>query len=178
VYVPTERKERIVGELEDLVARSTVTISANYRGMTVAEMTALRRRMRDTGVELRVIKNTLLRRAAERGGKPDLFRIVDGPTALIFGFGEPRDPAATITEYIRTSRSAMTLTGAFYEGQVLPPAGVGDLATLPSRGQLLAQLMGDLQSPLSTLAGLISGTLREFAGLIEARSNQMEESPA
>jgi large subunit ribosomal protein L10 len=176
--MPTERKEQIVGELEDLVARSTVAISANYRGMSVADMTALRRRMRDTGVELRVVKNTLLRRAAERGGKPELFRIVDGPTALIFGFGEPRDPAAAITDYLRTSRSPMTLTGAFYEGEVLPPTGVADLATLPSRSQLLAQFMGDLQSPLSMLAGLISGTLREFAGLIEARTNQMEESPA
>ncbi len=174
----TERKERLVSELEELVARSTVAISANYRGMTVAEMTALRRRMRDAGVELHVVKNTLLRRAAERGGKPDLFRIVDGPTALIFGFGEPREPAAAITEFIRTARSAMTLTGAYYDGEVLPAAGVADLATLPSRGQLLSQLMGDLQSPLAILAGLISGTLREFAGLIEARSNQMEENPA
>jgi large subunit ribosomal protein L10 len=176
--VPTERKEQLVGELEDLVARSTVAISANYRGMSVADMTALRRRMREAGVELRVVKNTLLRMAAERGGKPELFRIVEGPTALIFGFGEAREPAAAITEYLRTSRAPITLTGAFYDGEVLPPAGVNDLATLPSRGQLLAQFMGDLQSPLAMLAGLISGTLREFAGLIEARSNQMEEAPA
>jgi large subunit ribosomal protein L10 len=176
--VPTARKEQTVGELEDLVARSTVAISANYRGMSVAEMTALRRRMRETGVELRVVKNTLLRLAAERGGKPNLFQIVEGPTALIFGFGEPRDPAAAITEYLRTSRTPMTLTGAFFEGQALPASGVGDLASLPSRDQLLSQFMGDLQSPLSMLAGLIQGTLREFAGLIEARSTQMEEAPA
>ena len=80
--MPTERKATLVSELEDLVSRSTVAISANYRGMTVADMTALRRRMRETGVELRVVKNTLLRMAAERGGKPELSQIVDGPTAL------------------------------------------------------------------------------------------------
>jgi large subunit ribosomal protein L10 len=176
--VPTARKEALVGELEDLVSRSTIAISANYRGMTVSDMTALRRRMRETGVELRVVKNTLLRMAAERGGKPDLFQIVDGPTALIFGFGEPRQPAAAVSEFIRTARSPLTLTGAYFDGQVLPATGVTELATLPSKEQLLSQLMGDLQSPLATLGGLLAGTLREFASLIEARSGQMEESAA
>jgi large subunit ribosomal protein L10 len=176
--VPTARKEELVSELEELVSRSTVAISANYRGMTVADMTALRRRMRETGVELRVVKNTLLRMAAERGGKPELFQIVDGPTALIFGFGEPKQPAAAINEFIRTSRTPLAVTGVFFEGQAMPGAAVTDLANLPTKEQLISQLMGDLQSPLATLAGLLSGTLREFAGLIEARSGQMEESAA
>jgi large subunit ribosomal protein L10 len=176
--MPTARKEALVGELEDLISRSSLAISTNYRGMTVAEMTQLRRRMRDTGVELRVVKNTLLRMAAERGGKPDLFKIVDGPTALIFGFGEPRAPAAAITEFVRTSRTSLTVTGGSFEGQAMPAASVGDLANLPTRDQLLAQFMGGLQSPLSTLAGLLAGTLREFAGLIEARTGQMEEAAA
>jgi large subunit ribosomal protein L10 len=174
--VPTERKERLVAELEDLISRSTIAISANYRGMSVSDMTNLRRRMRETGVEFRVVKNTLLKMAAERGGKPALFQIVDGPTALVFGFDEPRAPASAIAEFVRTSRTSLTLTGAYFEGQPLPASGVADLASLPSRGQLLSQLMGDLQSPLATLAGLLSGTLREFASLIDARSNQMEES--
>jgi large subunit ribosomal protein L10 len=176
--VPTARKEKLVGELEDLISRSTLTISANYRGMTVADMTALRRRMRETGVELRVVKNTLLKMAAERGGKPELFNIVDGPTALIFGFDEPRAPAAAVTEFVRTSRTPLTLTGVYFEGQAMPAASVGELASLPSREQLLSQLMGDIQSPLAILAGLLSATLRDFAGLIEARSGQMDESAA
>ena len=174
--MPTARKEELVAELEGLIVRSTLAISANYRGMRVGEMTALRRRMRETGVELRVVKNTLLRMAAERGGKPELFKIVDGPTALIFGFGEPREPAAALTDFVRSSRTTLTLTGAFFEGQAMPAPGIADLASLPSKGQLLSQLMGDLQSPLSTLASLLAGTLREFAGLVEARSLQMEES--
>jgi large subunit ribosomal protein L10 len=176
--VPTARKEELVGELQDLVSRSTIAISANYRGMTVADMTALRRRMRETGVELRVVKNTLLRMAAERGGKPELFQIIDGPTALIFGFDEPRKPAAAVNDFIRTARSPLTLTGVFFDGQAMPATGVAELANLPTKDQLLSQLMGDLQSPLSTLAGLLQGTLREFAGLIEARSGQMEEPAA
>jgi len=176
--VPTARKEQLVGELEELISRSTLTISANYRGMTVTDMTALRRRMRETGVELRVVKNTLLKMAAERGGKPDLFNIIDGPTALIFGFDEPRAPAAAITEFVRTSRTPLALTGVFFDGQAMPAATVGVLATLPTREQLLSQLMGDIQSPLAMLAGLLQGTLREFVSLIEARTGQMEETAA
>ena len=176
--MPTERKQQILAELEDVIARSTVTISANYRGMSVAEMTGLRRRMREAGVELRVVKNTLLRMAAERGGKRDLIQIVEGPTALAFGFAEPNEPASALTEYIRTARTALTLNGVYFDGQALPASGVAELANLPSRPQLLAQFMGGMQSPVAMLAGLLSGTLREFAGLIEARSGQLESEPA
>lgn len=176
--MPTARKEQMLSELEALITRSTITISTNYRGMRVADMTALRRRMRETGVELRVVKNTLLRIAAERGGKPELQRIVDGPTALIFGFSEPNEPAGAITDYLRTARTSLVVAGAYFDGQVLPAAGVAELASLPSRPQLLSQFMGGVQSPVVVLAGLLSGTLREFAGLIEARGDQLEASPA
>src|SRR5947209_6633201 len=112
--MPTERKATLISELEELVSRSTVTISASYRGMTVAEMTTLRRRMRDAGVELRVVKNTLFRMAAERAGKPELSRIVEGPTALVFGFAGPNEPATAIGEYMRTGRTPLTLSGAYF----------------------------------------------------------------
>jgi large subunit ribosomal protein L10 len=172
--MPTARKEAIVAELEDVASRSTVTISANYAGLSVAEMTVLRRQMHDAGIEVKVIKNTLFRMAAERSGTPALAQIVQGPTALFFGFDEPSAPARALNEYVRTARNSLTLTGIFLDGQAFPAAEVSALANLPSRGQLLAQFMGGLQSPVAMLAGLISGTLREFSGLIEARSKQLE----
>jgi large subunit ribosomal protein L10 len=176
--MPTARKVQVTEKLEELIGRSTVAISANYRGMTVAEMTALRRRMREAGVEMHVVKNSLLRRAAEQGGKPEIAQIVEGPTALVFGFAEPNAPAGALTEYVRTARTALTLNGAYFDGQVLPASGVAELASLPSRPQLISQFMGGMQSPIAMLAGLLSGTLREFAGLIEARSSQMESGTA
>jgi hypothetical protein len=69
------------------------------------------------------------------------------------------------------------LTGAYFEGQALPATSVGELATLPSREQLLAQFMGDIQSPMAMLAGLLNATLREFASLIEARAGQVDAGP-
>jgi len=172
--MPTARKEQILSELEDLINRSTITISTNYRGMSVTEMMNLRRRMREAGVEVHVVKNTLLRMAAERRGRPELGQIVDGPTALIFGFSEPNQPAGAITEYVRSSRTSLTVGGAYFDGQVLPAAEVAELATLPSRPQLMSQFMGAMQSPLAVFSGLLEATLREFASLLEARSGQLE----
>ena len=176
--MPTPRKEATVAELQEIVSRSTITISANYPGLKVSDMTTLRRRMREVGVEVKVVKNTLLRRAAQQAGKPNLVEIVRGPTALMFGFSDPNEPARVITEYVRTARTSLALVGAYLDGQTLPAAGIAELASLPSRPQLLSQFMGGLQSPLATLAGLISGTLREFAGLVDARATQLEAEPA
>jgi len=172
--MPTARKERILSELEELISRSTITISTNYRGMSVTDMMTLRRRMREAGVEVHVVKNTLLRMAAERRGRPDLAQIAEGPTALIFGFSEPNQPASAITEYVRSARTSLTVGGAYFDGQVLPAGGVAELASLPSRPQLISQFMGAMQSPLAVFSGLLDATLREFAGLIEARSGQLE----
>jgi large subunit ribosomal protein L10 len=172
--MPTAKKEADVAELQDMVGRSIVAISTMYRGMSVSEMTALRRRMREAGVDIRVVKNTLLRIAAERAGKPDLINIVDGPTAIVFGYDDIAQPAKAVTEYVRTSRSALTITGAYLDGRLMKPAEVSDLATLPSRETLIAQFVGGMQSPIATFSSLITSVVREFAGLIDARAQQLE----
>ena len=172
--MPTAKKEADVAELQDMVSRATLAISTSYRGLSVAEMNAMRRRLRETGVDVRVVKNTLLRIAAERAGKPDLINIVDGPTAIIFSYEDIAGPARAISEYIRTARNTLTITGAYLDGQVMPATEVTDLANLPSREDLIAGFMGGLQSPIATFAGLLTAVVREFAGLIEARAGQLE----
>lgn len=172
--MPTAKKEADVAELAQMVDRSVVAISTSYRGLNVAEMTALRRRMREAGVEIRVVKNTLMKLAAERGGKPDLVKIIDGPTAMIFSYDDIGAPAKAVTEYMRTARNALTITGAYLDGAVMKSAEVADLANLPSRETLLAQFVGGMQSSIQTFSGLITSVVREFAGLIDARAQQLE----
>ncbi len=172
--MPTAKKEADVAELEDMVGRSTVAISASYRGLSVGDMLTLRRRMREAGVDVRVVKNTLLKLAAERAGKPELVKIVEGPTALIFGYDDVTKPARAITEYVRTARNTLTIQGAFLDGQVMRATEVTDLASLPSRENLIAQFVGGMQSPIATFSGLITGVVRQFAGLIDARAQQLE----
>lgn len=176
--MPTARKQVEIDELSDMVGRSVVAISTSYRGMSVSDMTAMRRRMRESGVDVRVVKNTLLRIASERAGKPALATIADGPTAIIFGYDDIGAPAKAITEYLRAARIAMTITAAYLDGEVMAAAQVAELANLPNRETLLAQFVGGLQSPIQTFAGLLVGVVREFAGLIDARASQLEGGAA
>jgi large subunit ribosomal protein L10 len=174
--MPTAKKGAVLSDLEDKVGRATVTISTAYRGMKVADMTTLRRRMREAGIEVEVVKNTLFRIASERAGRPEITQIVDGPTAILFSYGDIAAAAKAITEYVRTARTSLAIQGAYLDGEILKPAQVSDLASLPSKDQLIAQFVGGMQSPIQTFAGLITGVVREFAGLIDARAQQMESA--
>lgn len=172
--MPTQRKIDQVAELEQLIERSSIAISGDYRGLSVAELSSLRRRMRESGIEVKVVKNTLFRRAAESRGHPGLVQLANGPTAVMFGQGDGIATARAITEFIRVTRSPFALYGGYAEGRTMSVAQVQELATLPGREALLAQLMGSLSSPAANLAGLLSATLRQFAALVESRATQLE----
>ncbi len=176
--MPTARKEAEVAELQDLVSRATISISTTYRGMSVADMTTLRRRMREAGVEVRVVKNTLLKLAAERAGQPKVAELGSGPTAIVFGMGDIAVSAKSLQEYIRTARNSLTVQSAYMDGELMPASALGEIASLPSKEQLLAGFMGGLRSPIAAFAGLMSGTIQKFAGLIDARVSQLEGSAA
>ncbi len=176
--MPTPRKVAMLAGIKDRMERASIAISADYRGLTVAQLTELRRALRPANVEVKVAKNTLAMMAAERAGRPEMGRLMEGPTVLAFGFGDPIAPVKLLTEHLRAKRLNVTIHGGWLEGQVLDRAGVESLATLPSREQLIADVVGKLQSPLYNLAGLLQASMRNFAGLVEARANQLEEQGA
>ncbi len=172
--MPTQKKIEMVQELEDLLNRSTVVIGADYRGLKVSEVNALRRQLEEAGVQMHVVKNTLFARAAEALGRPQLTELAEGPTALIIGFADPVAPVKAVVEYQRTARNTFVARKAYLDGQVLPASRLPELATLPPKEVLLGQLVGALQSPIATFAYLIQATLQEFLGLVDARAEQIE----
>ncbi|HUF53227.1 MAG TPA: 50S ribosomal protein L10 [Dehalococcoidia bacterium] len=187
--MPTEQKIAEVAELKDKLERSTIVISTMYRGLTVKEIAAFRRKLRDGGLEVRVIKNTLLKIAANQAGKPEVFEIVDGPTALAFGYDDVIEAAKAVTEYAGTAPAAFKLAGGYLDGTILNEAALKDLTKIPPRPVLLAQFMGTMNGPLSNFVALMDGPLqeltlliqsllREFPGLIEARARQLESGSA
>lgn len=176
--MPTPRKVEMLADLKDRMERASIAISADYRGLTVAQITELRRALRPANVEVKVIKNTLASMAAEQAGRPEMAELVTGPTALAIGFGDPIAPVKALTEHVRTRRLALTIHGGWLEGKVLSPREVESLATLPSKEQLIADVVGKLQGPLYNLAGLLQASMRNFAGLVEARANQLESQAA
>jgi large subunit ribosomal protein L10 len=172
--MPTPRKVAMLAEIKDRMERASVVMSADYRGLTVAQLTDLRRALRPANVEVNIVKNTLAAMAAKDAGRPEMSELLNGPTALAIGFGDPVAPVKLLTEHLRARRMQLTIHGGWLEGKVLNRAEVESLATLPSREQLIADVVGKLQSPLYNFAGLLQASMRNFAGLIEARANQVE----
>ena len=174
--MPTEKKIKEVEALRDKLSRSSVVIGTEYRGLSVAESTALRKLVRDGGMQMQVVKNTLFLRAATAAGMADAAELAEGPTAIIFGYDDPVLPIKTVVEYQRTARNTFAARKAFLDGQIIPGNRLTDLAALPPRDQLIAEIAGALQSPITTLVYLLSSTIQEFSGLLDARAGQLEES--
>lgn len=173
--MPTQQKLDRVSELKDKLERCTIALTADHTGVSVNEMVELRRRMRSAGAEFTVVKNTLMDLAADAAQRPQVRDIVQGPTVVAFGFGDPALVARAIAEHVRTTRSVLAVRGAFLSGgPVLSQAEVGRLATLPAKPQLVAQLLGQLQAPLQRLLGVLNGPLQNLDGLLQARIRQLE----
>ncbi|HXG35356.1 MAG TPA: 50S ribosomal protein L10 [Dehalococcoidia bacterium] len=185
--MPKPEKVAKVQEIQDRLERATMAVSTEYRGLTVQEMTDLRRRLRAAGLEVKVVKNTLLRIAAEQTEKTEVMRIIEGPTAMVFAYEDAIAAAKALTEYAQSAPSAFSIRGAYLDGTVVDASALRDLVTIPPRPVLLGQIMGQLQSPLATTAALLQSPLQEFSrllnsllgelpGLVEARARQMEAS--
>jgi large subunit ribosomal protein L10 len=174
--MPTQKKIENVESLRDAIERAVITMAADYRGLSVVEISAVRRICRDAGIDLKVVKNRLFMRAAEAAGHPELNELLDGPTAIIFGYDDVAAPAKAVTEYMRTARNSFALRSGVMDGRLLSLADLQDLATLPSRMELIAQLAGLLQAPVTRLAGLLNGSMQNLTGLLDSRARQLEET--
>lgn len=175
--VPTPRKEAQVAELVEVLGRAEIAISTAYQGITMAKQTELRRRLSEAGAEMHVVKNTLLKIAAERSGRPEFAELADGPTAIVVGFDEPVAPSKALVTYIRENTDGkVAIRRAWISGEVVDEAYVRDLATLPSRDELVATLAGNLVGKVAEFSGLLVATQRKFVGLVEARAKQLEDA--
>lgn len=174
--MPTEKKEQIVAEFQAALEKCSVGILTDYRGLTMAEMTDLRRKLRAANIEYRVIKNSLAQIAARNAGKEDLAPSFTGPMAVAFGYGEIPEVAKVLTDYIKAAKSILAIRGGFFEDSVLDTQGVEKLAKLPSKEVLIAQVLGGIQAPLYGIVNVLAGTMRGVMNVLNARIKQLEEA--
>ena len=160
-------KEAVISDVTGLAAKAQTLVIAEYRGITVADMTKLRNAARSNGVSLSVLKNTLARRAVAGSGFEVVSDQMTGP--LIYGFSEDAVAAAkVVAEFAKTNDKLVIRAGA-YGGKVLDVNGVKQLASIPSKEVLLAQLLGLMQSPISRTARVLSALAEQRgAGAVEA----------
>jgi large subunit ribosomal protein L10 len=169
-----EEKKEVVRELAQKLSGCDIAITTDYRGLSVAEMTELRRRLRQEGIEYRVIKNTLARFAAEQAGKEGLTSIIEGPTAIAFCHGDVAAPAKALVDYIRSSKSELKIRGGLLDRRVLSAAEVTTLAHLPPKEELVAKLLSGMQGTLFALVSVLSANITSFLNLVNARIKQLE----
>jgi large subunit ribosomal protein L10 len=168
-----QRKEEIVSSLTEEFGGVNQMIIADPTGLTVAEMADLRNKLRPSGAEFRVAKNTLARIAARAAGREGLVALLVGPTAITLVPGDPAAAAKTLSDFGRTSRK-LALRGAYLDGEAIGPESVKQLATLPSREQLLTSLVGSMMSPVSGFANVLAQLPRSLVVALDQVRIQKE----
>jgi len=160
-------KEAVISDVTSLAAKAQTLVIAEYRGITVADMTKLRIAARGNGVALSVLKNTLARRAVAGTGFEVVSDQMTGP--LIYGFSEDAVAAARVVADFAKTNDKLVIRGGAYGGKALDVNGVKQLASIPSKEVLLAQLLGLMQSPISRTARVLAALAEQKgAGAAEA----------
>jgi len=169
-----EKKTAIIDSLQELFSRCSVAIMTDYRGQSANEMTQLRRRLREAGIEYKVVKNTLARFAAQKSGREELFGFLDGPVAIAFGYGDINEPAKALATYMEDSKATMSIKGGFLPDRLLTKEEVITLSALPSKEVLLAMVVGGVQGPISALVGQLASPMMGLIAGLQARIQQLE----
>lgn len=162
-----EEKGLVVSEIKEKFQQSSGVVLADYRGLTVAQVTQLRAQLRQAGVEYRVMKNTLVRRAADELGVQGLDSYLKGPTALAFS-ADPVAPAKVLMDFVKVNKiKKFQIKAGVVEGKVIGPEGVKALADLPSREVLLTMVVRGMQAPLAGMVNVLQGPIRKMGYALE-----------
>ena len=160
--MPTDVKRQAVTELAELLRSSSAVAVADYRGLKVSEMQSVRRTLRDSGVQLTVAKNRLLKIAADEADRAELKPLLNGPTALVTIDGDEAAMAKALTEALRPYSRVVSVRGGMLGNRAIDASQLTKLWTLPSRDVLLGKLAGGMQAPVATLAGLLVANIRNL----------------
>ena len=168
-------KQAEVAEIQAKLEKSQSVVFYDYRGLTVSEVTALRNKMREAGVEYRVLKNTMVRRAAENLGIEGVAEVLEGPTAVAFGYEDPVAPAKIFVDFIKEAKKT-ELKGGILAGKAIDVNAVKGLAELPSKEALYAKVLGTMLAPITSLAVVLGQILEQKGGSVAEPA--AEEAPA
>jgi large subunit ribosomal protein L10 len=170
--MPKPEKIELVAKLKEHMEASNTVLLSDYAGLSVEQMNALRKSLRENRVKYLIAKNTLFRIAADQaGGKyAELDSYWKGPTAVAFSQGDPTVGAKLLYEFAKANKEndKPTFKVGLVDGSIFNPADLEQLAQLPSRDELVARVVGSISSPLTALVGTLDGILREFVCTIDA----------
>jgi large subunit ribosomal protein L10 len=166
-------KEAVVEGIKEKLGKAQSVVLLDYRGLTVEEVTALRDQMRQAGIEYRVLKNTMMTRAADELGIKGAEELFKGPTAAAFGYKDPAAPAKILVDFIKKAKKT-EIKGGMLEGKVVGTDQIKYLAELPSKEVLVAKLLGTLNAPITNFVGVLAGVPRALVCALSAIQEQKQ----
>lgn len=168
-----QQKQQSVSEVAEKMEKAQSMVILDYRGLTVEEVSNLRTEFRNAGVEYKVIKNNILKRAAESlkyDGLGDYFK---GPSAVAFGYNDAVAPAKILSKFIKETKKT-EIKGGLLDGKMIDSAGVENLAKLPSREELIAKMLGSMNAPITNFVGTLAAIPGSFVRVLNAIREQKE----
>jgi large subunit ribosomal protein L10 len=166
-------KEQVVSEIKDSFANVMSVVLADYRGLSVPAVTAMRHEFRKNGCEYRVMKNTLVKIAIKGSSLEPMSKLLTGPTALIWSNESPAAPAKLALQYAKEQK-AFVIKGGFFEGQVLDPTGVDQLSKMPGKQELQATMLMTFLAAPQNFVRLVIAAPQNFVYLLDARKRGLE----
>lgn len=161
-----EEKQLVVNEIKQRLDKATLVVFTDYRGLKVDEMTELRDKLRIPGVEVKVLKNTMLRFALTDSGNQDMADLINGPNAVIFSDEDPVSPAKILFDFAKVHKN-LEIKSGLLEGQVIAPGKIKNLADLPSREVLVATVLGTMQAPITSFVRVLNANITGLAQVLE-----------
>ena len=173
--MPNEKSRQTVKELTELFSNSDLIVATKYAGLNVAQMNALRVTIKESGGDFRIAKNTLARIAADEAGKSNLKEVIEGPIGFLTSQGDPATAAKSIVTYATDNRIEIDMLGGVLGATALSAERVDELAKLPSREQLVAQVLAQMNAPVAGLVNVLAGNIRGLVTVLQRRAEQLGE---
>lgn len=166
--MPTPQKEAVIQEMSEKFSNASSIFVADFSGVDVNTITELRRGFREAKVEYRVMKNTLARMSLKNAGIDGLNEFLVGVNSYAISYDDPTLPIKVVEKFNKDKKTEIPIKVAYFEGQLVVPEKVADLAKLPSKDELLGQLVGMLQSPMSKFVGTLNASMQNMVGVLKA----------
>lgn len=166
-----KEKEKMVGAIEEDLRKANIIVLTDYRGLTVAQLSNLRRILREEGVQYKVVKNTLTRLAVQKVGLDNLEPHLEGPTAIAYGYGEPVPPLKLLVKFAKENDHLSIKAGAL-EGNVLGEGDLRRISELPGKEVLLSRTLGCFQAPLRGFLNVLQGNILNLVYVLDAVREQ------
>jgi large subunit ribosomal protein L10 len=168
-----ETKKKLVEGLKEKISSASILVLSDFRGVSVKQITELRKQLRSEESEYKIVKNTLLHRAIEAAGFKDLKEHLAGPTAMLLGYKDPVGPLKALVEFVKDNEKGEIKAGIF-ENNIIDKQALAEIAKLPPKEVLLSKVVGGFQAPIYGLVNVLQGTIRKLVYAFNAVKEKKE----